>query len=421
MYEVDGGQLELVKYKIMKTLYSIGIYAYSMLVAIAAVFNKKARKLFFGQRRTLSELKNKIDPTKRYVWIHAASLGEFEQGRPIIEYLKSEHPEIPILLTFYSPSGYEQKKKYKNADIIAYLPLDTPRFARKFIKLVNPSKAIFIKYEFWPNFLLALQKENIPAYIVSAIFRPDQLFFKWYGKWYLKLLKVFNRIFVQNKCSADLLNENGITQVSITGDTRFDRVTEQAKIAKKFPFIEQFIDNKPVIIAGSTWSKDEALLTCYLNAHPDIKMIIVPHEVHKAHLYDLFKMLQGDYVRYSEVTHTNIKTSNCLVIDVIGILSSVYQYADIAYIGGGFGAGIHNTLEAAVYNVPVVFGPNYQKFREARELIKVGGGFSICNYNELKECFDALLKENKTVGQSAGNYVRENTGATAEILKYILD
>ena len=403
----------------MKLLYSIGIYIYGALIAIAAIFNKKARKLFSGQQETLSKLKEEIDPAKQYIWFHAASLGEFEQGRPIIEYFKSEHPETPILLTFYSPSGYEQKKNYKNVDVVAYLPLDTPRSARKFIEIVKPSKAIFIKYEFWPNFLFALQKESIPAFIVSAIFRSNQLFFKWYGRWYLKLLKTFNHIFVQNKYSADLLKENNITQVSVTGDTRFDRVAAQAEAVKRFPLIEQFIDNKPVIIAGSTWAKDEALLSCYLKAHSEIKMIIVPHEVHKAHLYDLFKMLQGNYVRYSEATETDINTSNCLVIDTVGILSSVYQYADIAYIGGGFGVGIHNILEAAVYDVPVVFGPNYQKFHEACEIIEAGGGFSISNYNELSERLNTLLPEHEKAGKIAGNYVRENTGATAEILKYI--
>lgn len=403
----------------MKTLYSIGIYIYGILIAIAAIFNKKARNLFVGQRNALSELKQKIDSTKQYVWIHAASLAEFEQGRPIIEHLKKEHPETPILLTFSSPSGIEAKKKYKDADIITYLPLDTAPNARKFIKIVNPAKAIFIKYEFCPNFLIELNKAGIPAFNISTIFRPDQLFFKSYGKWYLSQLKTFKHIFVQNKCSADLLNENGITQCSITGDTRFDRVVEQAESAKKFELIEQFIDNKPVIIAGSTWPKDEALLTCYLNAHPNIKLIIVPHEIQKSHLYDIFKLLQGNFIRYSDANKTNIKTSNCLVVDTIGILSSIYQYADIAYIGGGFGAGVHNILEAAVYNVPVVFGPSYQKFREARELIEEKGAFSICNFEELTKQLDSLFENNKTAGKIAGDYVRKNTGATAEILKYI--
>ncbi|NDV47080.1 3-deoxy-D-manno-octulosonic acid transferase [Paludibacter sp. 221] len=403
----------------MKTLYTIGIYIYGALTALAAVFNKKARKLFFGQRKALSVLKQKASPNKQYIWIHAASLGEFEQGRPVIEAIKAENPEKSILLTFYSPSGYEVKKDYKGADIVSYLPLDTPRATRNFLNTVNISQAIFIKYDFWPNFLFALRKAGIPTYIVSAIFRPGQAFFKTYGKWYLNLLKTFNHIFVQNNTSAELLKEYGITQVTVTGDTRFDRVAAQAKLAKEFPLIEQFIDGKPVIVAGSTWQKDEALLTCYLNKHKDVKLILVPHEVYKAHLYDIFKMLKGDYIRYSEATTTSIKTSNCLVLDTVGMLSSVYRYATVAYIGGGFGAGIHNILEAAVYSVPVVFGPNYQKFREAKQLIKLGGGFSICNYSELESTLSALLKNNKTAGKIAGDYVRNNTGATREIIKHM--
>ncbi len=403
----------------MKTIYSIGIYIYGGLIAIASLFNSKARKLFKGQRNALAVLKEKIQPNKHYLWIHAASLGEFEQGRPLIEKIKEEQPEIPVLLTFYSPSGYEVKKSYPLADVIAYLPLDTPRSARKFIKLAKPSAAVFIKYEFWPNYLLTLHKLNIPTFIISTIFRPGQLFFKPYGKWYLKLLRTFKHIFVQDQPSAELLRNNGINQVSITGDTRFDRVEAQSKLAKKFPLIEKFIDGKPVIIAGSTWPKDETLLIRYLNEHPDIKMIIVPHEINKAHLQDLFKMLNGNYIRYTEFSETNLTRSRCLVIDAIGILSSIYQYADFAYVGGGFGVGIHNILEAAVYNVPVVFGPNYQKFREARELIKEGAGFSISNYEELKERFDYLLENYEKTGNIAGKYVRENTGATEEIFKYL--
>lgn len=406
-------------YQIMKTLYSIGIYLYGAFIAIAAIFNKKAGKLFFGQQEALSTLKEKVQPGVQYIWIHAASLGEFEQGRPLIEKIKEKQPDASILLTFYSPSGYEVKKNYPLADIVTYLPLDTPSTAKKFIKIVNPSKAIFIKYEFWPNYLLALKQAKVPTFIISAIFRPDQLFFKSYGKWYLSLLKTYKHIFVQDKDSADLLIAKGINQVSITGDTRFDRVAAQSKLAKQFPLIEQFIDNKPVIIAGSTWPKDESLLEKYRNEHPDTKLIIVPHEVNKAHLQDLFKLLNGDYIRYSEISGGKLDTSNCLVIDVIGILSSIYQYATVAYIGGGFGVGIHNILEAAIYNVPVVFGPNYQKFREARELVELGGGFPINNYDELDKKFNELLNNPKEAGNIAGAYVRDNTGATEEIFSYL--
>ncbi|MDL2290130.1 3-deoxy-D-manno-octulosonic acid transferase [Paludibacteraceae bacterium OttesenSCG-928-F17] len=401
-------------------LYSIGIYIYGFLVTVASLFNDKAQKLSRGQRKALRKLKNKVRPNADYIWIHAASLGEFEQGRPLIEFFNQNHPENPILLTFYSPSGYEVKKNYKNAEIVSYLPLDTPYAAKQFLQIVKPSKAIFIKYEFWPNFLSALNEANVPTFLISAIFRPDQLFFKSYGKWYRNLLKTYEHIFVQDQDSLELLNKYGIDQASIAGDSRFDRVISQAENPKKFPLIEKFIDNKPVIIAGSTWEKDEVLLTRYSNEHPDIKMIIVPHEVHKAHLYDIFKMLQGDYVRYSEATIDSVKNSNCLVLDTIGMLSSVYQYATVAYIGGGFGAGIHNILEAAVYGVPVIFGPNYKKFREAREMINTGGAFSISNYEELSHKLDLFLNNPEEAGKRAGEYVQNNAGATEEILKYII-
>lgn len=401
----------------MKIFYSAGIYLYGALIALAALFNRKARMLWRGQRGALRELRRKADPSKEYVWVHAASLGEFEQGRPIIERLKSEHPDTPVLLTFFSPSGYEVRKNYAGADVVAYLPLDTPRAAAALVRTVRLSKAIFIKYEFWPNFLLALQRAGVPTYIVSAIFRPDQLFFRPYGKWYLGLLGTFRHIFVQNEASARLLREHGIDRVSVAGDTRFDRVAAQARMAREFPLVQRFCEGSRVIVAGSTWPHDEALLADYLHAHEGVKLIMVPHEVHKAHLYDLFKLLGGDYVRYSEATDVNILTSRCLVVDVVGILSSLYRYADVAYVGGGFGVGIHNTLEAAVYGVPVVFGPNYRKFREACELVAAGGGFSVNDYEGLAGCLDMLLDNGAAAGKTAGEYVSRNTGATDTILK----
>lgn len=403
----------------MKIIYSIGIYIYGFFIIIASIFNKKARKLSCGQRKALLILKEKVRPEAKYLWIHAASLGEFEQGRPLIEFFKENYPENPILLTFYSPSGYEVRKDYKDVEVVSYLPLDTPFATKRFIDIVKPSKAIFIKYEFWPNLLLSLQKSNIPTFIISAIFRPNQLFFKSYGKWYLSLLKAFTHIFVQDKDSLKLLNDHGINQVSIAGDTRFDRVVSQAKQAKKFALIESFIDNKPVVIAGSSWQKDEILLTKYLNEYPDIKMIIVPHEIHDAHLQNIFKILKGKCVRYSEATDNNVKIYNCLILDTIGMLSSVYQYATVAYIGGGFGVGIHNILEAAVYGVPVIFGPNYKKFREANELIEAGGAFPIRNYEELKHKLDLFLHSPEEAGRRAGEYVKNNAGSTKKILKYI--
>ena len=403
----------------MRFLYNIGIYLYQLAIFIASFFNTKAKKLRIGQAEAFIVLKQKIDPNTRYVWFHAASLGEFEQGRPVIEQLKKEKPDTKILLTFFSPSGYEIRKNYALADIVSYLPLDTASAAKKFVEMLNPSKAIFIKYEFWPNYLQALKAAGIPVYSISAIFRPGQIFFRWYGQWYKKLLQGIDHIFVQDKASLDLLKTHGVDKVSIAGDTRFDRVADLAAQAKTIPLVEAFVkDTEKVIVAGSSWPKDEELLVRYLKLHPDVKMILVPHEIHAAHIMGISKLLDGNFVPYTEATETNVQTTNCLVVDTIGLLSSIYRYGHVAYIGGGFGVGIHNTLEAAVWNVPVVFGPMYEKFREARDLIAIGGAFSIPDYEMLEAKLDALLKDEKA-GVIAGEYVKQNTGATKLILKEI--
>jgi 3-deoxy-D-manno-octulosonic-acid transferase len=404
----------------MNFIYNIGIYFYGAFVFIASFFNDKARKLRLGQKEAFALLAEKIDPDVKYVWFHAASLGEFEQGRPVIEALKKENPDTKILLTFFSPSGYEIRKNYAGADIVSYLPLDTACSAKKFVKLVNPSKAIFIKYEFWPNYLMALQAAKVPVYSISAIFRPNQVFFKGYGKWYKSLLMTFTHIFVQDKISQDLLIANGINNVTVAGDTRFDRVDDLAKQAKKIPLIEAFVKNAPkVIVAGSSWPKDEELLIRYLEEHADVKLILVPHEIHEAHISGITKLLSTDFVRYTQADELTIGKYNCLIVDTIGLLSSIYRYATVAYIGGGFGVGIHNTLEAAVWKVPVIFGPNYQKFREAHELIEAGGAFSIDKYEALEAQFNTLLTDNKA-GMIAGEYVATNTGATELVLKEIV-
>lgn len=403
----------------MNSIYNIGIYLYKLAIFIVSFFNEKARKLRLGQHAAFKLLEKEIEQNTHYIWFHAASLGEFEQGRPVMELLKCELPETKILLTFFSPSGYEIRKNYVGADIVLYLPLDTPSNAKRFVNLVKPSKAVFIKYEFWPNYILALQSAKIPVYSISSIFRPNQLFFKWYGGWYKNLLSTFNHIFVQDNVSFDLLKKNGISNASVCGDTRFDRVYDLYSQSKQLPLIEAFCDGKKVLVAGSTWGKDEALLAQYIKLHPDIKLILVPHEIHSAHITSISKLLDGQFVRYSDASSDNLKTASCLVVDVIGILSSIYRYANVAYIGGGFGVGIHNTLEAAVYGVPVVFGPNYLKFREARELIAVGGAFSISNYFILEAQIDRLFKDTEA-GKIAGNYVKQNTGATDLILKFIV-
>lgn len=402
-------------------IYCIGIYFYKFAILIVSFFNGKAHKLRIGQREAFSVLKEKVDTDALYVWFHAASLGEFEQGRPVMEQLKKNKPETKILLTFFSPSGYEIRKNYAGADVVSYLPLDTPRAAKKFVKMVNLSKAVFIKYEFWPNYLLALKAANIPFYSISAIFRPSQLFFKGYGIWYRNLLKSFSHIFVQDRNSLELLLKYGFSNASVVGDTRFDRVADLAKKSKEFPIIQAFVQDKPVIVAGSTWPKDEELLVRYLKLHPDVKLILVPHEIHGAHLSGIEKLLENNYVCYTQADKADkvdIQSAGCLIVDTIGLLSSVYRYANVAYIGGGFGVGIHNTLEAAVWNVPVVFGPNYQKFREARELIVAGGAFSIYNYEMLERELNNLFINNES-GNIAGEYVKNNTGATDKIIEEI--
>jgi 3-deoxy-D-manno-octulosonic-acid transferase len=403
----------------MKIVYTIGIYIYGFAIFLASLFNEKARLLRKGQHNAFALLKEKVDPNADYVWFHAASLGEFEQGRPVIEQLKKDQPDTKILLTFFSPSGYEVRKDYDGADIVSYLPLDIPGNAWYLLNLVKISKAIFIKYEFWPNYLLALQAANVPVLSISAIFRPEQVFFKRYGTWYKNLLKTFKHIFVQDEPSQELLKAHGISRVSVAGDTRFDRVYDLFSQAKQLPLIEEFVkDAGKVIVAGSTWPKDEELLVGYLKLHPDVKLILVPHEIHAAHIAGISKLLDGKFVRFTEANPTNIKTTNCLVVDTIGMLSSIYRYANVAYIGGGFGTGIHNTLEAAVYGVPVLFGPNYLKFREACELIAAGGAFEVTNAVTLGAQLDRLFAD-KQAGKIAGDYVKQNTGATDMIINLL--
>ncbi|MDR1680082.1 MAG: 3-deoxy-D-manno-octulosonic acid transferase [Prevotellaceae bacterium] len=400
----------------MKIVYQVGIYIYGLFIFLASSFNTKAKKRWLGQRQVFNYLSKNADKSVEYIWIHASSLGEFEQGRPIIENLKKSNPESKILLTFFSPSGYEVRKNYTGADLICYLPLDTKNNVRRFFNSVKIQKAIFIKYEFWINFLLACKKHNIPTFIVSAIFHKDQAFFKWYGKAYANVLHVFKTIFVQNEESKQLLQSIGINTAQVCGDTRFDRVIEIAEQRKPLPIVEAFKNGKKLIIAGSSWAKDEDLLIEYQQKYPDIKLLIAPHEIHESHLQEIESKLKKGFVRYSKADENTVSAADCLIIDNFGLLSSIYQYADIAYIGGGFGTGIHNVLEAAVYGVPVVWGPNYQRFAEARGLIAYGGGFSISNYTELENIFNSV---DKLAGQKASDFVQRHKGATEMILKEI--
>ena len=402
-------------------MYTIGIYIYVLGMLIAALFHKKARKMVVGITQTYILLRRHIKKTDRVVWFHAASLGEFEQGRPLMEQLRREHPEYKILLTFFSPSGYEVRKNYEGADIITYLPLDTITNARRFLRTIRPVMAFFIKYEFWYNYLHILKHRHVPVFSVSSIFRPDQVFFKWYGRQYSPVLKCFTHFFVQNEVSKELLAKIGITAVSVVGDTRFDRVLQIKEAAKQLPLVEAFTNGAPnVFVAGSSWPPDEEIFIKYFNAHKDWKLIIAPHVIGEDHLKQIERLLEGRrVVRYTEAGKTNaLGDAEVLIINCFGLLSSIYHYGDVAYVGGGFGVGIHNLLEAAVWDVPVFFGPNNQKFQEAQGL-KKSGGFEINNYEEFAAQMDRFAADKaylKEQGQKAGQFVQGLSGATQKVL-----
>ena len=367
-------------------MYNVIIYLYLLGVAIYSRFNEKVRKMWRGEREAFSILREKVDPDAKYVWFHAASLGEFEQGRPLMEQMRREHPEYKILLTFFSPSGYEVRKNYEGADIICYLPLDTITNAQRFLRTIRPVMAFFIKYEFWYNYLHILKHRGVPVYSVSSIFRPDQVFFKWYGRQYGRVLNCFTHFFVQNEISKELLAKLGLNNVTVVGDTRFDRVLQIKEAAKQLPVVERFLEvrdsTKPkVFVAGSSWPPDEEIFIRYFNQHPEWKLIIAPHVIGEDHLQQIEKQLEGrKVVRYSEYSEKtdysessdNYEDAEVLIVNCFGLLSSIYHYGDVAYVGGGFGVGIHNLLEAAVWDVPVFFGPNHQKFQEAQGLKKSG-------------------------------------------------
>ena len=393
-------------------------------VAIASLFNKKVKKMWAGERQAVKVLKEKVDPEARYIWFHAASLGEFEQGRPLIEHLRETHPEYKILLTFFSPSGYEVRKNYEGADIICYLPLDTIRNARRFLRAVKPVMAFFIKYEFWYNYLHILQHRGVPTYSVSSIFRPDQIFFQWYGRQYGRVLKCFTHFFVQNLESKALLAKLGITDVDVVGDTRFDRVLQIKEASKQLPIVEQFTAHaQKVFVAGSSWLPDEEIFIKYFDIHKDWKLIIAPHVISDEHLSQIFELLKGRrVVRYTEATEENVKDAEVLIIDCFGLLSSIYHYGTVSYVGGGFGVGIHNVLEAAVWDIPVVFGPNNKHFQEAQGLMLVQGGFEIKDYQSFRDLMmrfetDASFLQN--AGENAGAFVKSRAGATAKVMENV--
>ena len=394
----------------MSILYTISIQLHIIAIHIAALFNAKAKLWVKGRKTIFQKLTEAIKEDKDIVWFHCASLGEFEQGKPIIEGYKLKYPNHKILLTFFSPSGYEIRKNYDLADWVFYLPSDTKKNAKKFISIVNPIKAIFIKYEFWFNYMAELNKKNIAFYSVSSIFRREQYFFKY--DWAANQLNNVSIFFVQDKNSKELLQNIGFTNCTVAGDTRFDSVIANTQKTVSIPLIEEFSKNKTTIICGSTWPRDEALLAKYIKENPNYNYIIAPHEILRISVLQK----QTNALLFSKSDNTNINNSNVLIIDSIGILSNVYKYGDLAYIGGGFGSGIHNILEAATFGLPLVFGPNYQKFKEANELIELGGAKSISNYSELEITILSFTNFNKSI---AKNYIKSNAGATDIIINSI--
>ncbi|MEE1457903.1 MAG: glycosyltransferase N-terminal domain-containing protein [Segatella copri] len=414
-------------------MYNIVIYFVLWGIAIASLFNEKVRKMWRGEREAFKILKQKVDPNAKYIWFHAASLGEFEQGRPLMERIRKDYPQYKILLTFYSPSGYEVRKNYEGADIICYMPVDTRLNAIRFLRLVRPVMAFFIKYEFWSNFLHILKYRNIPTYSVSSIFREDQVFFKWYGRNYAGVLKCFTRFFVQNEESKRLLEGIGITAVDVVGDTRFDRVLQIKEAAKQLPICEAFRTGVAssqsadvphhdfkVFVAGSSWPPDENVFIPFFNEHKDWRLLIAPHVIAEEHLKLILSLIKDKkVVRYTQTTSEEAAEADVLIIDCFGLLSSMYNYGDVAYIGGGFGVGIHNTLEAAVWNMPVIFGPNNKKFQEAQGLLKSGGGFEINTYEDFSGLMSSLMNDEtflKQAGDKAGTFVAHLAGATDKVL-----
>lgn len=404
-------------------MYTLVMYLYLLGVIITSLFSEKVRKMWRGERDSFRVLREKVDPTAHYIWVHAASLGEFEQGRPLIEQIRKDYPQYKILLTFFSPSGYEVRKNYAGADIICYLPIDTVTNARRFLRTIRPEMAFFIKYEFWYNYLHILKHRNIPVYSVSSIFREGQVFFRWYGRQYGRVLKCFTHFFVQNEESRRLLAGIGLTNVTITGDTRFDRVLQIKEAAKQLPLVEAFIggQTEKVFVAGSSWQPDEEIFIRYFNAHKEWKLIIAPHVIGEDHLQQIERLLENrKVVRYTKAEKgENVSEADVLIIDCFGLLSSIYHYGKVTYVGGGFGVGIHNVLEAAVWDVPVVIGPNNKKFQEAQDLLVAGGCFEINTYDDFEQLMNRFHDDSAFLlasGQKAGKYVRGKAGATQIVL-----
>lgn len=410
-------------FKNMRLLYNLGIWLYGLILRIISPFHPKANLWTEGRKDLLTRISQTVEKCQKHIWFHFASLGEFEQGRAVLEQIKKRFPHEKIVITFFSPSGYEIRKNSNLADYVFYLPEDTASNASQFIDIINPKFVVFTKYEYWYYYFKELKKREIRLLMISAIFREEQIFFKPYGGFFRSILKNVTYFFAQNMDSVHMLKWIGITNAGLAGDTRFDRVVELPNQHQHISQVVDFVQENKVFVAGSTWKPDEELLQKLSIAYEDWKFIIAPHEIHKAHIEEITKLF-GEVLLFSQFgsySSTQIQQSKILVIDNIGMLSSLYHYADIAYIGGGFGVGIHNTLEAATYGKPVIFGPKYEKFQEAIDLVTLMAGFSISNYEELKLVFDSLQDEKvlQEAGDSAKKYVQQRAGATQIIMKYL--
>src|SRR5690554_462207 len=402
----------------MRTLYTLGIYFYAFAIKLASISNKKAAQWIDGRKSWKRNFNNAGD-LSGCIWFHCASLGEFEQGRTLLEKIRAEYPEKPILLTFFSPSGYAVRKNYPMADYISYLPIDTPKNAKQFLEIAKPDLVIFVKYEVWHNFFAEIARRNIPLFLISAIFRRSQVYFMPFDKWFRKSLNRIDKIYTQDSESLELLKEIDFNRAKLTGDTRFDRVIEIAGNSPDIPELKSFSKEHITIVAGSTWAADETLLAKYAHTHPNIRWIIAPHEIHQDHIEQILEKFPNG-VKWSE--KQKLSSQNAVIIDSIGLLSSLYKYGDTAYVGGGFGSGIHNTLEPAVYGIPVLFGPAFEKFKEARDLNDENGGVSVNNYEDLERTLNTLISQpeiRKTMGANADRYVSENAGATDKIMRDI--
>jgi len=409
-------------------LYNFGIFLYWCCIHIASLFNEKAKKWVSGRKnsfRNMEKILQEKNINDNIIWFHCASLGEFEQGRPVIEALKKSKPDMKIVLTFFSPSGYDIRKNYEFADAVFYLPIDLKNNAKQFIKLIKPKAVVFVKYEFWLNYLAELKKQNIPTYLISAVFRPEQHFFKWYGQLFFNSLLAYTKLFLQDKNSFQLLKDNGLNNIEIAGDTRFDRVFEIAQTKKELPIIERFCNGNKIIIAGSTWPKDEELIIQSYKKlkekYLDLKLIIVPHEINKTAISNLEKLIKNNYTLYTNPI--NIDKADILLIDTIGILSQTYRYAIGAYIGGGFNDGIHNILEALVYNIPTAFGTNHLKFIEAAETLQLNISKEITHEKDLYIFFDEIIsneKQQQKLSEEIKNYMQNKGGATKKIVAELI-